>query len=119
MSFRMASKQAVDSPFVQHRVGAVVVKNGRVLATGMNHLRYTKEFKRSNVHAEEDAILKLLKARKLSSLSGADIYVTRFTKGGKVGMAKPCCTCDALIRSVGIRNVYFTTDGPMTDTYRC
>lgn len=111
MSFRSSAKEAKKSSFKQHRLGAVIVKGGRILSTGFNQLRYTKELKRPTLHAEEDAILKLLKERRLHDLSGAEIFVTRFTKAGATGMARPCDTCMALIRSVGIHTMHFTTDG--------
>lgn len=110
MSFRVAEKAALKSPFAQHRVGAVVVRGGRVLSTGFNSLRYTKELKNESVHAEEAAILKLLKAKRLHDLSGAEIYVTRFTRGGAVGIAKPCPRCSSLIKAVGIRRIHYTSD---------
>ncbi len=111
MSFRIASKAAELSPFHQHRVGAVVTKGERILSTGYNELRYTRELQKLSVHAEEAAILKLLKSRRQSSLVGADLYVTRFTPGGRIGLAKPCDMCQALIQAVGIRRVFFTTNG--------
>lgn len=112
MSFRMAGKAACLSPFKQHRVGAVVVKGGRVLSTGYNEIRWTQRFQKENVHAEEAAIVKLLTAGRPSSLVGADIYVSRFTRGGSIGLAKPCLNCQHLIRSVGIRRAYYTcSDG--------
>lgn len=108
MSFRMAAKTARKSPFEQHRLGAVIVKSGRVLSTGYNELRYTKELQKMSVHAEEAAILKLLKAKRLSDLVGAEIYVTRFTPAGRVGLSKPCARCQELLRSVGIKRVFYT-----------
>jgi dCMP deaminase len=111
MSFRIASKTALKSPFSQHRVGAVIVKNGRVLSTGYNELRYTRELKKLSVHAEEAAILELLKSRRQSSLVGADLYVTRITPGNRVGLAKPCDRCQKLIQATGIRRVFYTTNG--------
>jgi deoxycytidylate deaminase len=110
MSFRMAEKTALKSPFVQHRLGAVVVKGGRVLSTGYNEVRYTKELDKPTLHAEQAAILKLLKQRRLSDLVGATLYVTRFTRGGAIGCSRPCPSCTNLIRSVGITNVHYTLD---------
>jgi deoxycytidylate deaminase len=118
MSFRMASKEAIKSPHPQHKVGAIIVKSGRVLSTGFNSFRYTRELQKNNVHAEEAAILKLLKHRRLSDLSGAEIFVTRFTKGGRVGIARPCASCMSIIKSVGISDVHYTTDDKDTKTMK-
>ena len=108
MSFRAAFQQANKSKHNQHKVGAVVVKGGRVLSTGFNAMRPSSLLGTPTLHAEGAAILKLMKARRLHDLSGSDIYVTRFTRGGAVGCAKPCPACHALIESVGIRRIYYT-----------
>lgn len=110
MSIRIAARQALKSDFKQHRLGAVIVKGGRVLSTGFNSRRPSRLLHTTTLHAEAAAILKLLKQRRLSDLAGAHIYVTRFTKGGSVGLARPCSACFDLIRSVGITRVFYTTN---------
>ena len=117
MSFRIASKEAVKSKHQQHKLGAVIVGGHRVLSTGYNQLRPSAIVGTSTLHAEAAAILKLLKEGRLSSLAGSEMYVTRFTKGGAVGIAKPCERCMDLIRSVGIRRVHYTNyDGVTTES---
>lgn len=110
MSFRIAFKQAAKSEHDQHKLGATIVKGHRILATGFNQLRSSSVTKTNTLHAEAAAILQLLKERRLEDLSGAELYVTRFTRGGAVGLARPCSQCMALIRSVGIAEVHYTTD---------
>ncbi len=117
-AMRSASKEALKSSFKQHRVGAVIVKGGNILSTGYNQLRPSKLLQTNTLHAEAAAILKLLKEHRLEDLSGATLYVTRFTKGGKVGMARPCPECESLIRSVGISRVYFTSAMNTTESYK-
>lgn len=107
MSFRIAEKQAKKSTFKQHRVGAVLVKGSRVLSTGYNKYGYTKELKYPTIHAEEMAIVKLLKLGFQDKLVNSNLYVTRFTPAGNLGIAKPCSRCMELIRSVGVSHVYF------------
>lgn len=106
----MAAKQALKSEFAQHRLGAVIVKGGRILATGFNSRRPSSLLHTETLHAEAAAILKLLKEKRLEDLAGSDLYVTRFTKGGAIGMARPCSECMALIESVGIKRIHYTTD---------
>lgn len=115
MSIRLAQKNALKSKFGQHRLGAVIVKGGRVLSTGYNQRRPSAFLKQKTIHAEEHAILKLLKARRLADVAGSSIYVSRFTRGGNVGMACPCQRCMDLIRSVGISRIYYTTDFGTTE----
>lgn len=110
MSIKAAKKEAHKSPFKQHKLGAVIVKHGRILSTGFNEMRWNKKLRKNNIHAEEAAIVKLLTEKRQHDLVGADIYVTRFTKGGRVGMARPCWNCARLIATCGLRRVYYTTD---------
>lgn len=110
MSFRIASREALKSSFEQHRLGAVIVKGSRILATGFNSRRYSKIIGTKTLHAEASAVLKLLKQRRLHDLVGSEIYVTRYTKGGAVGMARPCSHCLNLLRGVGISRMHYTTD---------
>jgi len=115
---RIAKKTAKKSLFKQHRLGAVIVKGSRILSTGFNQRRYTKELKQPTLHAEADAILKLLKSNRLEDLAGSTLYVSRFTAGGAVGCSKPCEACQRLIESVGIRKVVYTTDFNTTESYK-
>jgi deoxycytidylate deaminase len=108
MSFRIAEKLALQSPFLKHRVGAVIMKGKRVLSSGFNSLRYSNITGRPTSHAEASAITKLLQERRMGDLVGADLYVTRFTRSGVVSCARPCNHCENLIRSVGIRRVFYT-----------
>lgn len=118
MSFRIASKQALKSGFRQHRMGAVIVKGSRIMSTGYNALRPSSVTKTPTLHAEAAAILKLLKEKRLSDLSGAELYVTRFTPTGRVGLSRPCMACRNLCASVGIRKVHYTTNDGTTETLR-
>ena len=111
MSIRIASKEALKSTFKQHRLGAVIVKGHRILSTGYNEKRYSKLINRPTLHAEASAVLKLLKENRLGDLAGSTIYVSRFTRGGRIGMALPCRACHDLLSSVGVSRVVYTLDG--------
>lgn len=118
MSFRIASKEAAKSQHRQHKVGAVIVKGGNIVSVGYNQIRPSSFLRTPTLHAEAAAILKLLKEGRLSTLAGSEIYVTRFTRGGSVGIAKPCGACRDLISSVGISRIHYTTNfgGTVTET---
>jgi len=112
---RLATKHANNSTYY-FRLGAVIVKGNRVLSTGHNSISHcsVNNFKNSR-HAEMDAILKLIKKQGgLSSLAGSTLYVSRITKRG-TGLAKPCIKCMDLARSVGVKEVIFTTDNNTTE----
>lgn len=109
---RLAKKEASKSKFY-FKLGAIITKGNRVLSTGYNKIGFCElnSFNNSK-HAEMDAILKLIRrgAEGLSSLAGATIYITRITPTNNTALAKPCPKCMALIHSVGIREIVYTTD---------
>jgi len=80
-------------------VGAVIVKDGKVLAFGYN----TRE-KDQNVlgHAEINAILETQKILNNWNLSGCDLYVTLV----------PCSMCLEIIKQSRIDTIYYLLDKP-------
>lgn len=80
-------------------VGAVIVKDGKVLAFGYN----TRE-KDQNVlgHAEINAILEAQKILNNWNLSSCDLYVTLV----------PCSMCLEIIKQSRIDNIYYLLDKP-------
>ena len=100
-----------------HHLGAVVVKGGRILASGYNRVQQHNKLCyrkfNSSVHAEQDAIRKLLGNPDL--LYGSSLYVSRIGRSGSLLLAKPCAFCMDLIRSVGIKKIFYTdSDGSIT-----
>ena len=114
MTIRLATKIAHESKFRRARVGAVIVRGNRVLAVGCNRIGFCHYLPNRaypcSVHAEQQAILQLLKSRRQDELIGATIYVSRVGKGGECRLARPCKHCANLIISVGISRVVFTTN---------
>lgn len=121
MSFRLAELKAKQSPWPRHKLGAVITKGGRILATGHNHKGYSKYVKHSatsnSIHAEEAAIAVLLRENRLHDLAGATLYVSRRTPGNRVALALPCSRCFSLIKAVGIKKVCYTTDEGTEEMY--
>lgn len=115
MSTAIASKVALKST-QKHRLGCVITKGGRVISTGFNQMRPSRIIGRPTLHAEAAAILKVLNERRQHDLVGSHLYVSRWTTGGRIGMARPCAECMGLIRSVGIRTVHYTNDDGRTTT---
>ena len=111
---RIATKVANESRFLRARVGACICKGGRILATGCNRIGFSKylpdrHFPES-IHAEQQAILELLRERRLNDLVGSTIYVSRINNRGEPRLARPCGMCYKLIQSVGISRIIFTTN---------
>jgi deoxycytidylate deaminase len=113
---RVALKKAEESKDVYRaRVGAVIANKKQILSSGINQMRGFKfcptDRKWPNsLHAEQDAILKLLNSRKCNQLIGSTIFISRILRSGKPGNAKPCKICEQLIKAVGIKKVVYTTE---------
>jgi tRNA(adenine34) deaminase len=75
-------------------VGAVIVKDGRILAASGNRTRTLKD---PTAHAEILAIRAACEALGEERLTGADLYVT----------LEPCAMCAAAISFARIRRLYF------------
>lgn len=113
MMMRKAVKMGEDSSDWWRRVGAIVVKNKKIIIKAYNeylpseHDPYingnprdfikpgTLGFLATSVHAEQSAVAKACKLGK--SLKGADMYVSTY----------PCPTCAKLIALAGIKRCFF------------
>lgn len=109
---KLAEKKALQSTFMRARHGAVIIKGGRVLSTGINKTKRNKNAARNqyeSIHAEEAAIINLLRQPDgLKHLAGSTIFITRVLKNGTTANSAPCSSCAKLIQSVGIRKVIHT-----------
>jgi deoxycytidylate deaminase len=99
--FHVAKAAAQLSP-LKPKLGACVVKGGRVLGIGYNRYGSTKSTPWSR-HAEMTAILSA------GDCKGAVIYVYRgHGKTGEPMLAKPCRACEEAIRLAGIKRVIYS-----------
>jgi deoxycytidylate deaminase len=102
---RFASKVAALSDHHRFRLGAVVVKSGRVLSQGVNVTKKgpdTPPF-RESIHAEVNAM------RWASDLDGSTIYVARLNSSEKLALAKPCEYCINHMLHNNVKKVVFST----------
>lgn len=101
----IAERFAQVSECQRLKVGAIVVKNGSILAHGWNG---TPSGFRTNVcemedgstspfvlHAEQNALVKM--AKSTESIEGAELFCTH----------SPCPECSKLLAQSGIKKVYF------------
>ena len=108
----IAYELASASKCVSKQVGAVIVKDGRILSTGYNGTpagyqnccdywdgKYTKEHhewsKQYEIHAEMNALI--WAAREGISIKGATIYVT----------LEPCSECSKNLIASGIKRIVY------------
>ena len=120
--FNIAKEVSKLSDFPRVQIGACAVYKHKVISTGCNSMRTSPLQKKYNKfrfetdmtlhskHAELDALLPLLN-RKDIDFSRASIYVYREHKSGQLSMARPCKSCFALIKELGIRDIYYSNDG--------
>lgn len=103
----LAKKTAEKSTY-KFRVGCVIVRGSRIVGFGWNdgvktHAKSPHPFK--SVHAEFDAVL----STKGESVAGCDVYVCRILADGSLAMAKPCAHCEAMLRKLKVRRVFYST----------
>lgn len=117
---KIAHLAATRSTCLRRNVGAVIVKNHRILATGYNgapsglahcsevgclrdRLKIPSGERQElcrGIHAEQNAIIQA--AANGVAIDGADLYCTH----------QPCITCTKMIINSGIKRVYITNPYP-------
>lgn len=117
---RLAAKAAEASSFRRARVGAVVSKGRRILATGHNYIGFCKFIRNrcypESVHAEVAAIAQLIKKRRYDDIQGSTVYVARIGRAGDLRLSRPCGNCQAVMKALGIKDVVYTDDSGGTRT---
>lgn len=95
------------------RLGAVLVRRKRPISVGFNQMRKTHPLMERHqrargytigLHAEVHACLGVAPR----DLMGADIYVARILRDGRLGIARPCRYCQRFLAAVGVRRAYYT-----------
>lgn len=91
----------------RHKLVAILADKSKILSIGFNNTKKTHPIATNTrmccIHAEVAAINGCRDPYK------ADLYILRQRVIG-TGLAKPCKSCMTLIRSVGIRRVFYTLD---------
>lgn len=108
-----ATELAKKSTYRRARHGAIIVKNGRIIARGINKMKTsaknlgTAEFsKHASLHAEIAA----LRNASPANLRGAHIFVARVLRNDEPAMSKPCPNCLKAIQEAGIKKIYYTIE---------
>lgn len=109
--FEFAYHAALLSPGIQgrFRLGSVLIKGKSILSMGNNSYKTNpnllKLYHWPFIHAESGAIL----SAGMDNCEGGTLYVLRVKQDKSLGMAKPCLSCESLIRATGIKRVFYTT----------
>lgn len=119
--FKVASAVSELSEFKQHKIGAVAVYKHKIVSSGCNSyvtnplqkkynkFRFDADATLHSKHAELECLLPLMR-RKDIDFSRVSLYISRRHKSGELALAAPCPSCRALIKSLGIRSIYYTGD---------
>ena len=100
----------------KYSVVALIIKNGKIISIGKNNYKKSAECKDKNykykgIHAELDAIVKLIKYNK--EIKNLTIFIAGVNyKGRKMNTTKPCNLCYELIKRTSvIRKIIFIENG--------
>jgi deoxycytidylate deaminase len=118
--FRAAKAVSELSDYPRHKLGCVIVKGHRVISSGHNHKHKCNPLQAKldtekygvecpgKLHAEIMALLPLIRDK--IDLRNASIYIHRQHKDGTLAMAKPCSSCQKMIRQLGIKKIFYTIE---------
>jgi cytidine deaminase len=102
--------------------GLGVFEKARILSYGVNQLGDV-EGKTPGVHAEIDAILKLVPIKRKKKLEPINLLVIRVSTKNKLQCSKPCYNCIQTMKNLPtklgykINNIYYSdTDGAIVKT---
>lgn len=118
--FRKAKQVATISDYRKIHVGCVAVYQGQIVGIGCNCNKthptqkfYNKYREQSDellpkLHAEINCINQLKHLN--INFSKVKLYIYRIGNDREFRMCRPCPSCMAAIKDLGIRNIYYTTD---------
>ena len=118
--FEKARQIADISDYSRIHIGCIAVYQGQVIGLGFNTNKTHPVQKFYNRYREpSDTMLPKLHAeiscvnqiKHLNiNFSKVKLYIYRIRKDQPYGMARPCPSCMAAIRDLGIRDIYYTTN---------
>ena len=118
--FEKARKAATISDDHKTHVGCVAVYQGQVIGIGCNSNKTHPTQKFYNRYRNQsDSLLPKLHAEIncINSIKHLDVnfskvklYIYRIRRDQPFGMSRPCPSCMAAIRDLGIKEIYYTTN---------
>lgn len=107
---RLLKKAVIKSAHDVYKYSAMLIKGNRVISVGVNHRTKTHPISTEinphhTIHAEVNAVVRAVNK---NLLVGATIVVYREDKFGNTLMARPCETCQKLLKSYGIKKMIYT-----------
>lgn len=119
--FKAAKAMAALSGYNRVHVGAVAVYKHKIISSGTNSAKTNPTQKKYNkyrysedtahyLHAETECLLPLLRRTDID-FSRVSLYIYREFKHGGLAIARPCPSCEKLIKTLGIKKCYYTGNG--------
>ena len=119
--FKAAKAVSELSDFKQQHIGCIAVAKHKIISSGYNSCKTNPMQKRLNthrfnadtpatIHSELACLLPLIN-RKDVDFGNVSLYIYREYKNGNPALARPCASCMALLKELGIRHIYYTGDG--------
>lgn len=116
--FNKAKDVAGISDFKKIHIGCVAVYKGNIIGVGFNtnkthpiqnyYNRYRINKGMPKLHAEINCLNQI---RHLNiDFSKVKLYVNRICKDQEYAICRPCPSCMAAIKDLGIQNIYYTTN---------
>ena len=116
--FDKARQAACISDYYKTHIGCIAVYQGQVIGIGCNcnkthptqkfynRYRIKSDVMLPKLHAEINCLNQI---RHLDiNFSKVKLYISRIRKDQPYGLAKPCPSCMAAIKDIGIRDIYYT-----------
>tara|TARA_Y100000310_G_C20630194_1_gene788217 strand:- start:793 stop:1248 length:456 start_codon:yes stop_codon:yes gene_type:complete len=113
---------ANQSNYGKIKHGAILVKGGSIIHASCNKGNFSafgSRFRKqgrgpATHHAELGCITGVPRAVS----TGADVYVCRVNRHGEYRSSKPCNMCHDVLKHVGVKRVYYTTDEGSVRMYK-
>lgn len=123
--FNAAKAISTMSDFPRVHIGCVVTDGHRIISSGfntrrthpiqkiLNKERFNAETPHS-LHSESMALIPLINKKNIN-WKKCNVYIYRELKNGEMGMCRPCPSCEKLIRDLGIKHIFYTTQNGYTE----
>lgn len=118
--FQKARQIAMLSDSFRIHIGCVAIYQGNVIGIGYNcnkthpmqqyYNRYRNNFtgQLPTLHAEMNCIKQIKKLN--VNFSKVQLYIYRIRKDQPFGLSRPCPSCMAAIKDLGIQDIHYTTN---------
>ena len=118
--FNKARQIADISDYNKIHIGCVAVYQGQIIGLGCNtnkthpaqkfynKYRNSSDYMLPNLHAEISCLNQIKHLN--INFAKVKLYIYRIRKDQPFGLSRPCPSCMAAIKDLGIRDIYYTTN---------